>query len=361
MSAQQKGPIGRVLRMPLLYKILVANSAIVAIGAVAGTIITARRMSAFPGESQYPLIVFFASAGLILSFMVNYYVLKTTLTPLDRLQRGVEDVQSGKLSVRVDPGYLSDERFDRLASTFNGMLDTLERDARQLHELSGAILQAQEEERQRVARELHDETAQALTSLLVNLRLLERARSPEETRQQVQELRKLTVSALEEVRRVALELRPTILDDLGLEAALGWRVDELNAASATRVTLTVDGLQERLPREVELVFYRVAQEALSNIGRHSQAKNAQITLKQENGRLCLEVVDDGKGFDVAAAQSGPRRGLGLLGMRERLSLIGGGLNMESGPGGTRVRATAPVQVAISSGAFYEQDTCIAGR
>ena len=121
--------------------------------------------------------------------------------------------------MRLRAGVLSDERFDRLAATFNQMLDTLEQDARQLHQLSQAILQAQEDERQRVARELHDEAAQALTSLLVRLRLLERADDPAAARQHIQELRALTARALEDVRRVALELRPTILDDLGLADA----------------------------------------------------------------------------------------------------------------------------------------------
>lgn len=329
-----------LLRLPLFYKILLANSAIVACGAVGGTIITVWHVRSYPQDFHYELIALFAATGLTISFAVNYFVLKATLTPLDKLQSGVDEVQSGKLDVRVDPGPLSDERFDRLTTTFNDMLARLERDARQLHELSGAILQTQEEERHRVARELHDEAAQALTSLLVRLRLLERSETPEDARKQVQELRALTAQALEDVRRVALELRPTILDDLGLQAALGWRVDELNESGAVAVELRVDGLHDRLPRHMELVLYRVAQEALTNIIRHAHATHAWITITAESDSIAMEVADDGIGLDTTA--TGRPLGLGLLGMRERLSLVGGELRIESQASmGTRIAVRVP--------------------
>ena len=334
----------RLLKLPLFYKILLANSAIVALGAVAGTIITVWHVRSYPQDFHYELIATFAAAGLTISFVVNYIALKAALAPLDHLQRGVEDVQSGTLDVRVDPGPLSDERFDRLTSTFNEMVSRLEQDARQLHELSGAILEAQEEERHRVARELHDEAAQALTSLLVHLRLLEKSETPEDGRKQVQELRSLTARALEDVRRVALELRPTILDDLGLESALAWRADELNDAGDTAVDLKTSGLHDRLPSNVELVLYRVAQEALSNVVRHARARHAQISITAESGKVVLEVTDDGAGFDAAQPRSGKPHGLGLLGMRERLALVGGELAITSALGkGTRIVAVVPLE------------------
>lgn len=333
----------RLLRLPLIYKILLANSAIVALGAVAGTVITVWHVQTYPHDIHYELIVFFASAGVTLSFLVNLLALRLALTPLDRLQAGVAAVGRGNLSVRVDPGALSDERFDRLITTFNHMVGRLDEDAQQLHRLSGEILQAQEEERRRVARELHDEAAQALTSLLVRLRLLERSPNPEEARQHVQNLRKLTAQALEEVRRVALELRPTILDDLGLVAALGWRVDEFNSASLTQASLEIVGIDERLPGPIELAFYRVAQEALNNIARHAHAQTASVTLKREGDWLSLEIQDDGVGFDGATPRSGARHGLGLVGMRERLTVLGGDLVIETAAGqGTRIVARAPL-------------------
>lgn len=343
----------RLLRIPLFYKILLANSAIVGLGAVIGTIITVWHVRSYPEDIHYELIIFFAIGGIIVSFFVNRWILQRALEPLDRLQEAVNQVREGQTDVRVTLGSISDEQFDRLAETFNRMLGEHERHTRQMQQLPRQILQAQEEERQRLARELHDEAAQALTSLLVHLRLLERAHEPEKAQQQVQRLRDLTAQALEEVRRVALDLRPTILDDLGLGAALEWRVDEFIQASGIRAKIQVEGLEQRLPREVELVFYRVGQEALSNIVRHAQARHVTVALRRENSTLSLEVVDDGLGFSpVSTPLRGPR-GLGLLGMRERLAMINGGLTIESEPDrGTRVLACAPLKPDESNGAVH---------
>jgi two-component system, NarL family, sensor histidine kinase UhpB len=342
-SARSAALIRKLLRIPLFYKILVANSAIVALGAIAGTIITVWHVEAYPHAQHYELIALFAAAGLAISFAVNYLALKLALAPLDQIQSTVDEVRGGRRDVRLDAGALSDDRFDRLAATFNRMLDTLEQDAHQLHQLSQATLQAQEEERQRVARELHDEAAQALTSLLVRLRLLERAGDHAAARQHIQELRALMAGALENVRRIALELRPTILDDLGLAAALGWRVDEFNAAGAARATLQVVDIDGRLPRPIELTCYRVVQEALTNIARHADATHVRIALRREPGQLALEIRDDGRGFDATAIQADRARGLGLRGMRERLALVGGELTLDSQPGrGTYVRARVPL-------------------
>jgi two-component system sensor histidine kinase UhpB len=332
----------RLWRTPLFLKILLLNCAIVTLGAIAGTIITVLHVQSFPDDAHYELIMFFAIGGVVLSAVLNYAALQLALRPLEHLQAAVDEVRGGRLDVTVNTGRLSDEQFDRLADTFNQMLTTLRHDAQQLHRLSGEILQAQEEERQRVARELHDETAQALTSLLVRLRLLERAQHPDEARQHVQELRQLTAQALAEVRRLALELRPQILDDLGLGAALGWRVDEVNASSHTHATLQLVGVASRLPRHIELVLYRVAQEALTNVVRHAQANHVHLTLKREGEAITLEIQDDGIGFDANALQTRASRSLGLMGMRERVALIGGSLAIESQQGqGTRLLARVP--------------------
>lgn len=334
----------RILRIPTFYKILLANLAIVTLGAVVGTVITVWHVQTYPEDIHYELIAFFGLAGLVISFVVNKWVLQQALSPLERLQAVVDQVRQNQRQARVRYGSVSDEQFDRLADTFNQMLDEQEQHARQMQQLPRRILQAQEEERQRLARDLHDEAAQALTSLLVHLRLLERAYDPEKAQQQVQELRKLTAQALEEVRRVALDLRPTILDDLGLAAALEWRVDEFNQASDLKTTIAVEGLSGRLPRDIELVFYRVGQEALSNIARHAQAQHVKLRLWQESTSLSLEISDDGRGFAPATKTVNGSEGLGLLGMRERLASIQGSLVIESRPGqGTRILAQAPLE------------------
>ena len=338
-------------RIPLIYKILIANSAIVALGAVAGTVITVWHVRQYPDDVHFELIALFAGVGIVISFLVNNWVLKRALAPLDQLQDAVDEVRQGHTDVQVVVGASSDERFARLAETFNQMLARLEEDARQMQQLSRQILQAQEEERHRLAHELHDEAAQALTLLLVRLRLLERAHTPDEAQQRVQELRALTAQALENVRRVALDLRPTILDDLGLAPALEWRVDEFNKDATTQATMEVRGIEGRLPRDIELIFYRIGQESLTNVARHADATQVHVRLIRENGTLALEVVDDGCGFDPqqvreqgqAQTEASRRLGLGLLGMRERMGIIRGELQIDSAPGqGTRITARAPV-------------------
>jgi two-component system sensor histidine kinase UhpB len=325
-------------RLPLLARILLVNSAIVALGAVVGTVVVVWHVRTYPNDFHYELIGVFLLCGIVLSGIVNYLALRVTLAPLDRIQSTVDAVRAGRRDVRADPGATGDERFERLADTFNRMLDLLDADAQQLHELSGAILQAQEDERQRVARELHDEAAQALTSLLVRIRLLERADDPLAARQHTRELRQLTADALEQVRRVALELRPTILDDLGLLAALEWRVDEFNAAGTARAALEANAHELRLPHAVELALFRVAQEALTNVARHAQATTVTIRLECAPGAIVLTIADDGCGFDPTVTQGG----LGLRGMRERLALVGGTLTISGAPGaGSCVTARVP--------------------
>lgn len=340
----------RLLRIPLFYKILLANSTIVGLGAVVGTIITVWHVRSYPEDIHYELIAFFAVGGLLISFFVNRWVLQRALEPLDRLQEAVNQVRQGQTKVRVTTGGVSDEQFDRLAETFNRMLVEHEGHAERMQQLPRQILLAQEDERQRLARELHDEAAQSLTSLLVHLRLLERAHEPEKAQQNIQKLRELTAQALEDVRRVALDLRPTILDDLGLGAALEWRVDEFIQTSGIEAKIQIDGLEQRLPRDIELVFYRVGQETLTNIARHAQAQQVFLSLHRQDGVISLEVVDDGIGFNPAALPAGTPRGLGLLGMRERLAMINGALTLETAPGrGTRVVACAPLKEEDSDG------------
>lgn len=340
-----------LLRIPLFYKILLANSIVFVLAWAVGSIITLWHVQTSPGASHLDLIIFFVVAGIVLGCFVNWLVLKLALNPLERLQSAVNEVQRGGLGTRIDAGKYSDERFDRLIATFNQMLAAMEQDSQRLHLQSGEILQAQEEERKRVARELHDETAQSLTSLLVRLRLLERSQDPEEARGQVRELRELTAHTLDEIHRIALELRPKILDDLGLGAALGWRIEEFNTTYSLRTNLKIIGFEGRLPGNLELVFYRVAQEALTNVARYAQAKQVNVILKRDEDRLELEVWDDGVGFNVAQIPAEHPRGLGLLGMRERLALVGGDLVVESKPGkGTRILARAPLTPPISDGA-----------
>jgi signal transduction histidine kinase len=211
-----------------------------------------------------------------------------------------------------------------------------------LRQMSSQVLTAQEEERKRIARELHDDTAQALTSVLVRLRLLERSLEDERLRRGLTELRDLTGATLEGVRRLAIDLRPPMLDDLGLEAALQSLVQDFSQRWLIRATFTSSRFG-RLPAEVELVLFRIVQEALSNVARHANASQVLVRLTRRGRTLRLLVEDDGCGFDVEATKHSRESGLGLFGMEERLALVGGALRVESTVGGgTRVSAEVPL-------------------
>jgi signal transduction histidine kinase len=200
------------------------------------------------------------------------------------------------------------------------------------------VIEAQELERKRLARELHDETGQALTSILLGLKPLEDALNGE-ARAKVGSLRELVVSTLQDVRRLAVELRPTALDDFGLAAALERLVGGLREHGGLDVDFDARLGDERLAPEVETALYRIVQEALTNVVKHAGARHVGVVLTRRDGAVVAMVEDDGRGFDTASARA---EGLGLVGMRERAALVGGTLQIESGEGGgTTVVAQVP--------------------
>ncbi|WP_322798360.1 ATP-binding protein [Thermoflexus sp.] len=332
-------------RLPLFYKVLIANTFLVAIGAVIGTTLSFRAGHELSGEDyhrwHYAYILLFAVGGTALSALIYSVLLRWALRPLEQLQNASEALRQGHMDVRVPIDPFSDRQMQQLVETFNQMVETIVSNNERLHWLSQRILQAQEEERARIARELHDEAAQWLTSLLIRQRLLIRALPPE-MRPEIEEIQHMTAAALEHLRRIAMELRPAILDDLGLVEALRWQAEEFQKQTGLPVTLQIQGRIERLSREIELALYRVGQEALTNIARHARATRVEIHLNCGGDHLELTISDDGIGFDPEAVRKSRPRSLGLIGMAERLSLVGGILEIESAPGkGTRVRARVP--------------------
>jgi signal transduction histidine kinase len=216
-----------------------------------------------------------------------------------------------------------------------------------LQSLSSRMLEVQEGERRHIARELHDEIGQALTAVKLHLQAAQRRGGPE-TRQPLEECVLITDQALEQVRNLSLNLRPSQLDDLGLIAALRWQIGRQAAASGLIAELGADELNERLEPALETACFRFVQEATTNIVRHAQAQHAWIEARRHNDRLRVSVRDDGKGFDVATAtrEAIARGSLGLLGMQERVGLAGGRLNVSSRPGeGTTIVADFPLRFA----------------
>ena len=202
------------------------------------------------------------------------------------------------------------------------------------------VVEGQELERRRLARELHDETGQALTSILLGLRAVEDATAPDEASRAVTELRELVVATLQDVRALAVQLRPKALDDFGLVAALERLAQTFTEASGMRVDLEARLGKTRLPPEVETTLYRLVQEALTNVVKHAGASNVSILLVRRDGVATLVIEDDGRGFDLRETRSD---GLGLVGMQERVALHDGRLTLESKPGaGTTLAVEVPL-------------------
>jgi signal transduction histidine kinase len=192
------------------------------------------------------------------------------------------------------------------------------------------VVSGQELERRRLARELHDETGQALTSILLGLRAVEETGSSEDMHEAAAALRELVVATLQDVRRLAVQLRPKALDDFGLAPALERLAQTFSESTDIRVDLEAQLGDERLPPEVETTLYRIVQEALTNIVKHAEASRVSILLVRRGASATAVIEDDGRGFDPTTARED---GLGLLGMRERVELHDGRLRVESEPGG----------------------------
>ncbi|HYX77566.1 MAG TPA: GAF domain-containing protein [Gaiellaceae bacterium] len=222
----------------------------------------------------------------------------------------------------------------RLAETFaTRAAVAVELSERVQREALRRIVAAQELERQRLARELHDETGQALTSILLGLKQLEGADAAD-----VQHLRELVVATLQDVRRLAVELRPKVLDDFGLVPALERLTDGFAEHSGITVDLEASALAERPPMEVETAIFRIVQEALTNVAKHARAGRVSVLVTRTDGKIKAVIEDDGTGFEPAQTDGG----VGLIGMRERIELLDGTLTVESSASsGTTIAAEVP--------------------
>ena len=278
------------------------------------------------------------------------------------LARGIEGHTRGELELRVGDGALVAVSVTfaplRLAGSaavhgvIGVVVDATER--KQQEALRSRLIQqvmgAQDEERRRIARELHDETGQSLTAMLVGLRMIEECKTTAEAAERAQHLRAIVAQTLEDVGRLARGLHPSILDDLGLAAAVTHRAQDLAELHGIAVDVRIEGIDtEALPPLLQTTVYRVVQEALTNVARHAKARRATVRLVRDEATVELHVQDDGIGFEATAHRSaagGGARRLGLQGMRERAALLGGSVEIESPPGGgTTIAVRFPVRGA----------------
>jgi two-component system sensor histidine kinase UhpB len=213
--------------------------------------------------------------------------------------------------------------------------------------LAARILNAQEGERVRISRELHDDTGQALTLLLIRLQLVENHSAEPAVRREIAELRGLVGETLDGVRRLAVHLGPGVLEDLGLRSAIEWLVDRVRVEAGLRVDLQLEGDCENVLSEVGVAVFRVAQEALTNVVRHAQAERVAVRLTAHADMLELTIQDDGRGFSLDDARARPGSSIGLFGMTERIALVDGRIEIDSKPGhGTTVRASVPIREGV---------------
>lgn len=291
-------------------------------------------------------------------FAAAYFLTWVLTRPIFDLVAAARAVERGDLARRV-PRWADDELGD-LAEAFNAMTAALEvadherteRDQMRAGYISG-VINAQEAERQRIARELHDSIGQALTSMLISLKVAQQAADSAERERRLDTLRETVSRTLDEVRTLAWQLRPSALDDLGLVSALEHYIADYSQRYGIQADFTATGLWHgelaaRLPHEMETALYRIIQEALTNIARHAQATTVSVFMDRRAASVRVIVEDNGKGFDPTAqdhaANGQGRVSLGLQGMRERAALFGGTLEIESRPGeGTTVIAELPLK------------------
>lgn len=303
----------------LLLQVLAVNALLVVALVVMTAIVTNGRES--------PTLI---ACALLATLAGNALLLRRRFLPLDDLASAMERVDLGRPGGSVPVKTGGSQEVTRLTAAFNRMLSRLEVERRQA---GMAAVRAQERERKRIAQDLHDEVNQALTAVLLRLEAsLQRA--PAELRNELKETKRLATQAMEELLQIARQLRPTVLDDHGLLAALHTQVSDFSEQTRIRAHFASQGTPPRMTPEQQLALYRVTQESLSNVAQHSHASKVDVQLSFI-GRTTLTITDDGRGF--VRKRDG---GLGLSGMRERALLAGGQLVIWSEHGnGTRVELT----------------------
>ena len=315
-------------RRSLAWRVFLTNAAVL-VGVSAFLVLSPATISTPVAVSEVLVLI----VAVTITLFVNLVLLERVFAPLDALRRLMQRIDPLEPGRRVVIGR-ADADVAALVDAFNAMLDRLETERRDSARRS---LAAQEEERARVARELHDELGQTLTGVLLLTDEATRA-ADERAPAAFEEAREAARSAIEEVRRIVRDLRPEALDDLGLTTALAALGRSFEQQSGV-------GLEPRLPADLpplspeqELVVYRIAQEALTNVARHADADRAEVALESEDGELRLTIRDDGRGLAGPPPMNG-----GIRGMRERALLVRGTLSVESDEaGGTEVRLLLPV-------------------
>ncbi|MCC6484973.1 MAG: sensor histidine kinase [Armatimonadetes bacterium] len=354
-AGRRRQKLSSLTRLPLYYRVLIINLAVVVLGGVIGSF-GAWLLSyvlSFSTVTHFMLI----GGTIAIVAAVNLVLLRYAFAPLNALKILVRDVRAGDLRARADATSYHDPDFAEFGQALNAMLEaleqkseTIEADKNRIRALTARVIGAQEEERKRVARELHDDTGQLLTALILRIdRLIQEEDCSEHASGQLLQLKEQAQSTLKELRRVMLELRPAVLDDLGLVPAVRWYLNERVEHEGIRTELDEDGLEEeRLSSDLEITVFRIIQESLTNIVKHAKASHVRVSLRRNGGVLNVLIEDNGCGFDTArvADRAAAESHLGIFGMEERAALVNGELNIRSSNTGTLVQAAIPFQQKV---------------
>ncbi len=362
LGESQRQPRFSPANVTLFQKILLANLFIVMAGAIIGTCLTAQLAEA----GQFNAFTFGIIIGTSVTFsgLINLILLKFAFRPFDELQKVLDKIHTGNSHARASLRRITDPDVRQFTTALNQMLSRLEENAkviqedqRQLQLMTARVINAQENERKRIARELHDEASQALTAMIMGLESARQDVDPDDKMLHVKfdGLKQLAAGTLEELRKLALDLRPTMLDDLGLLPALRWlsRTAAERAGIKTSVKITGFEDSERLAPELETCLFRITQECLTNITRHAAATQVEIRLERVDNELDsaavrLSVSDDGCGFRPAEAKQAAYQGghLGLFDIEERAALLGGKVQIESQLIGESKNAASGTKISV---------------
>lgn len=327
--------VREILRVPLAWKIAGANALLLVVLALSFYALPA--VLTGPRTSSAVVI-----GGMLAAAMVNIALVSLALRPIHELERTAEALWSGATEVRVRPSRLADREVTRVARTINGLLENLAADRARLHKLTGQLLESRASERAAIARELTESVAQTATALALECAALKASNSNGNSSERLERIGRATTSLVEEIRRLARDVHPRHIDELGLDAALQSLLREAasDSVEVTYASRSEPATADALPHRVASALYDVAREALQNARSHSGAARIDIALGVEWHAARLSVADDGCGFDTAALD--PMHGMGLILARERIALVGGCLEIVSRPGkGTRIVAIVP--------------------
>ncbi len=338
-GGRAKSSSPRFLGLPLFYKIVVANGVIVALGAVAGTAFALSLSDETAGSTLSLVTGLLALAVVVLCIVVNAFLIHLALSPLRELEETAHRVSEGDTRARARPSPLSDFELLELTQVFNQMLDRMASRRSREREIAGRLLEAEEQERVAVARELFEEPAQSLASALVGLRLtldgVESAQGASEVRENLRE-------ALERLKQLARRLHPPELDELGIAAAVHAYARSLHDQFAVEIDVCAPLEPGALPPSIRLPLFRILQEAMNNAVSHADPGKITVSIESHVDSWVCEIRDDGKGFDPERTMGDLSHSPGLWGMSERAGYIGSSLQVVSADGqGTLIRVEVP--------------------